>query len=168
MKLKLPIIRKSIYIQKFNKNNRMLFEELMEKHTYLTDFYGFNFDLFPYATVFFIRGDSWLVKNIIMGFCLIIDCEEMTVIEKYKQSLLSKIDYSSFDVFNGVILHELAVSETFRKKGLGSMLLSNVIGDIGEREILIQAEEAAVGFWRKKGFRDIEGSKFNNMIYLKH
>lgn len=154
----------SLRIEKYNYENRDVLTSLLKKHQYFQDLDGFSYELFPSANVFLLRGSTWIYKDIIIGFCVVIDCREATTSQKNIYAQACKIDYEEINVFNGIILGEIGIMPPFRNKGLGVKLFNYIKSEYPERVILLQAMESAVGFWKKMGFSFVFGPRNNNMI----
>lgn len=154
----------SLRIEKYNFENRDALASLLKKHQYFQDLDGYSFELFPSANIFLLRGSTWIYKDIIIGFCVIIDYREATTDQKYIYAQVCKIDYEGINSFNGIVLEEIGIMPQFRNKGLGVKLFNHIKSEYQDHVILLQAMESAVGFWEKMGFSFVNGTKKNNMI----
>lgn len=115
----MPIIKKTLRVEKYNRLNKNDFENILAKHVYFIDLKGFNFDLIPDATVYFLRGDLWIYKDLILGFCVINDCSRALINMKLMYGEACNIDSCDMRKYNGIILQELGIMQRYRKKGLG-------------------------------------------------
>lgn len=157
----------SLRIEKYNFDNRDVLASLLKKHKYFQDLDGYSFELFPSANIFLLRGSTWIYKDIIIGFCVIIDCREASTDQKNIYAQACKIDYEEINSFNGIILEEIGIMPQLRNKGLGVKLFNHIKSEYQDRVILLQAMESAVGFWEKMGFSLAYGTQNNNMILEK-
>lgn len=69
------------------------------------------------------------------------------------------VGYIMFDkLYSSGIIVSIAVSQKFRRKGIGSLLLTKALGklkELGAREVLLQVEvtnSSAISFYKKFGF----------------
>lgn len=153
----------SLSIEKYDFENRNVLTSLLSKHQYFQDLDGFSFDLFPTANVFLLRGSTWIYKDLIIGFCLIIDCKNLTAAVKCDYAQACEIDYKNISFFDGIILQEIGVIPPLRYKGLGNKLFDYVKSEFPNSLIILRALESAIGFWEKMGFSFISGTQNNNM-----
>lgn len=138
--------KSSLRIEKYNSDNCDVFKSLLNKHKYFQDLDGYSFELFPSANIFLLRGSTWIYKDIIIEFCVIIDCIEATTNQKYIYAQACKIDYEGINSFNGIVLEEIGITPRLRNKGLGVKLFNHIKSEYQNRVILLQAMESAVGF----------------------
>ena len=161
----MPIKKKTLHIEKYNKDNQEELNQTLYENVYFTDIRNFSFEMFPTATIFLLRGDLWFFKNLILGFCVVLDFKNIPTISKQIYAEACQLDYKKIDSYNGVLLQELGVMPRYRNKGLGSKLFKYVKDNYTNREIILKAENTALEFWRKMNFVMIEGTQKNNMIF---
>ncbi|MBO3801127.1 MAG: ribosomal protein S18-alanine N-acetyltransferase [Thermoproteota archaeon] len=81
--------------------------------------------------------------------------------ENFLVALFNKdvVGYIMFDkLYNSGIIVSIAVSQRFRRKGIGGLLLTKALGklkELGAKEVLLQVEvtnNSAISFYKKFGF----------------
>lgn len=155
--------KQSIYVEEYNIDNQNLLLDLLSTHLYFQDLNDFSFKMFPTATIFLLRGSTWFHKNLIIGFCMIIDCKNLTVDEKYFYAKLCQIDYEKISSFYGIILQELGIMPSLRHKGLGCKLFNHIKLKFSGCQMVLRAMDSAVGFWEKMNFIPLLNTQ-NTMI----
>lgn len=97
---------------------------------------------------------------------------EIAIIGQY--SISDKPSADSYDYQPSVRIARLAVDDEWKGKGIGVNLVQAVIGIcldqicpvVGCRFIILEAKAGATGFYEKIGFRRLEGTEANDLVYF--
>lgn len=89
-------------------------------------------------------------------------------------SISDKPSADTYDYQPAVRVARLAVGDGWRKKGIGEKLVRMAIGIclesicpiVGCRFIILEAKSGAKGFYERLGFRRLEGTKNEDLVYF--
>lgn len=89
-------------------------------------------------------------------------------------SISDKPSADSYDYQPSVRIARLAVGDGWRKKGIGENLVRMAIGIclesicpiVGCRFIILEAKAGATGFYERLGFRRLEGTNADDLVYF--